>query len=104
MDARCRGEKAHFSSLHSRLRCEPMTAVAFPESFNLADYFLFDRIDEGLGAATAIRFGERSWTYAAVAAKTRAFASLLAEAGVSRGERVLIVLPDVPPFAWVFFG
>ena len=29
---------------------------------------------------------------------------LLIRAGVRRGERVLIVLPDTPPFAWVFFG
>ncbi len=78
--------------------------VAFPESFNLADYFLFDRLKENLGDAVALRFGERSWTYAEVAEKSRAFASLLVEAGVARGDRVLIVLPDVPPFAWVFFG
>src|SRR5262245_11147800 len=31
-------------------------------------------------------------------------AGLLAASGVRRGERVLIVLPDVPPFAWTFFG
>ncbi len=78
--------------------------MEFPESFNLADYFLFDRLKENLGGETALRFGERHWTYDAVAEKSRAFASLLIEAGVARGERVLIVLPDVPPFAWVFFG
>ena len=31
-------------------------------------------------------------------------AGLLAAHGVRRGERVLIVLPDAPPFAWSFFG
>ena len=31
-------------------------------------------------------------------------AGLLAAHGVRRGERVLIVLPDAPPFAWAFFG
>ncbi|HEY1959770.1 MAG TPA: benzoate-CoA ligase family protein [Polyangiaceae bacterium] len=81
-----------------------MSGPTFPETFNLADYFLFDRLAEGLGDTVAIRFGDRSWTYAEVAQKTRAFAALLAEAGVARGERVLIVLPDVPPFAWAFFG
>jgi hypothetical protein len=34
----------------------------------------------------------------------RAPSLLLAKRGVRRGERVLIVLPDTPPFAWVFFG
>ena len=76
----------------------------FPERFNLAEYFLFDRLAEGLGGAVAIRFGDREYTYDRVAELSRAFASALASAGVARGDRVLIVLPDLPPFAWVFFG
>jgi benzoate-CoA ligase family protein len=76
----------------------------FSDSFNLADYFLFDRLAEGLGHKAAIRYGDRSYSYEFVANRTRAFASLLAASGVRRGERVLIVLPDSPPFAWAFFG
>ena len=76
----------------------------FPDDFNLADYFLFNRIAEGLGGKAAVRYGERVYTYELVAQRTRAFAALLAHRGVRRGERVLIVLPDAPPFAWVFFG
>ena len=76
----------------------------FPEDLNLASYFLFDRLAEGLGSKVAVRFGERSYTYDVVAQRSRAFAAALAGAGVRRGERALIVLPDVPPFAWVFFG
>ena len=30
----------------------------FPETFNLADYYLFDRLAEGLGDKVAVRFGE----------------------------------------------
>jgi benzoate-CoA ligase family protein len=52
----------------------------------------------------ALRFGAHAYTYEDVARRTRAFAAALEEADVRRGERVLIVLPDVPPFAWVFFG
>jgi benzoate-CoA ligase family protein len=77
---------------------------SFPERFNLASYYLFDRVAEGVGASPALRFGARSWSYDDVAKKTRAFVQSLAEADVRRGERVLIVLPDSPPFAWVFFG
>ena len=51
-----------------------------------------------------LRHGDRSWTYEAVARKSRKMAGLLAAHGVRRGERVLIVLPDAPPFAWSFFG
>jgi benzoate-CoA ligase family protein len=76
----------------------------FPEDLNLAQYFLFDRIAEGLGPKVAIRYGDRSYTYELVAQRTRAFTGLLAQSGIRRGERVLIVLPDTPPFAWAFFG
>ncbi|HRG94813.1 MAG TPA: benzoate-CoA ligase family protein [Polyangiaceae bacterium] len=78
--------------------------VRFDEDLNLASYFLFDRIAEGLGAKTAIRFGERAYTYEYVAARSRHVAELLARSGVRRGERVLLVLPDCPPFAWAIFG
>jgi benzoate-CoA ligase family protein len=78
--------------------------TSFPDDLSLARYFLFDRLDEGLGKKTALRFGDRSWTYDLIADKTRRMAGLLAAAGVRRGERVLIILPDVPPFAWTFFG
>jgi benzoate-CoA ligase family protein len=76
----------------------------FPDNFNLADYFLFDRLAEGLGHKVAVRYGERGYSYEFVANRTRAFCSLLMAAGVRRGERVLLVLPDSPPFAWAFFG
>lgn len=78
--------------------------IRFPDDLSLARYYLFDRLAEGLGSKTAIRFGDRSWTYDAVADKTRRMAAVLTASGVRRGERVLIILPDVPPFAWVFFG
>ncbi|MGD0524605.1 MAG: benzoate-CoA ligase family protein [Polyangiaceae bacterium] len=81
-----------------------MSVPTFPERFNLADYFLFERLREGRGGKVALRFGAHAYTYDDVARRTRAFAAALEEADVRRGERVLIVLPDVPPFAWVFFG
>ncbi|MBX3187606.1 MAG: benzoate-CoA ligase family protein [Labilithrix sp.] len=78
--------------------------MALPEDLSLARYFLFDRLDEGLGSKVAIRFGDRTHTYDTVAKKSRKLAGLLAAHGVRRGERVLIVLPDAPPFVWAFFG
>ena len=81
-----------------------MTAPVFPEDFNLADYFLFDRIAEGKGDKIALRFGDRSWTYAEVADRSRALARYLVEAGLRPEQRVYIVLPDMPPFAWSIFA
>src|SRR4051794_36599755 len=76
----------------------------FPDDFNLADYFLFDRLAEGLGDKAAILFGERRSTYAEVAERTRALQGFFALRGVAREERVLIILHDTPAFAWAFFA
>ncbi|MDH3196778.1 MAG: benzoate-CoA ligase family protein [Candidatus Krumholzibacteria bacterium] len=82
-----------------------MTALpSFPDTFNLADYYLFDRLREGLGEKGAIRYGERAYTYAEVAERTRSLAGYFSAVGVRREERVYIVLPDTPPFAWAFFA
>ncbi len=78
--------------------------VTFPDEFNLADYFLFDRIGEGLGDKVAIRYGERAYRYAEVVDRSRAFAAYLASVDCRREQRVYTVLPDTPPFAWSFFG
>ena len=66
-----------------------MTAPDFADDANLAQYFLFDRLGEGLGGSPAILFGDRRWTYADVADRTRRMASLLEASGIRRGERVL---------------
>ena len=87
-----------------RSQREPAMTPVFPERTNLAQYFLFDRLCEGLGAKTAIVFGDRKFTYAEVARQARAFSGALRAADIRRGERVLIILPDLPAFAFVFFG
>ncbi|HEY4176903.1 MAG TPA: benzoate-CoA ligase family protein [Kofleriaceae bacterium] len=78
--------------------------VVFPEEFSLANYFLFDRLGEGLEDKVALRFGDRTWTYGEVADRTRALARFLVEAGLRPEQRVYIVLPDLPPFAWGIFA
>jgi benzoate-CoA ligase family protein len=78
--------------------------MLLPDTANLADYFLFQRLADGLGHKAALLYGDRQYSYELVARRTRAMTSLLVQRGVRRGERVLIVLPDTPPFAWVFFG
>jgi len=92
------------TAARSRPVASPGRAAAFPEVFNLADYFLFDREREGKGDKVAIRFGERAWTYAEVAARSRALARWLVAHGLGPEQRVYVVLPDVPPFAWAIFA
>ncbi|HEU4532821.1 MAG TPA: AMP-binding protein, partial [Polyangiaceae bacterium] len=81
-----------------------MHEPSFPEAFNLADYYLFDRVAEGRGGRVALRFGEHAFTYDEVALRASAVAGFLHNTGLARGARVLIALRDVPAFAWVFFG
>jgi len=76
----------------------------FPETLNLAQYFLFDRLDEGLSEKTAVEYGALSYSYAGVAARARSLALYWMKLGLSAECRVYIVLPDTPPFAWSFFA
>ena len=71
---------------------------------NIADYFLDDRVREGLGDRIALRTADGLMTYAALQARANQFANALREAGVRPEERVLIALPDVPDFAAALFG
>ena len=81
-----------------------MTPAFVADRFNLADYLLFDRQRQGLGSKECLRFGRYSYSYNDVAQRARAFAVALERADVRPGERVLVVLPDVPAFAWTVFG
>jgi benzoate-CoA ligase family protein len=76
----------------------------FPENLDLASYFLFDRLEEGLGSRAAVRYGAREYSYAEVARRSRSLAAYWMDLGLSPESRVYLVLPDTPPFAWAFFG
>jgi acyl-coenzyme A synthetase/AMP-(fatty) acid ligase len=79
-------------------------SVRFPDRFNLAHYFLYDRLEEGLGDKVALRFGDRGYTYRQVAERSLAIARVMIAQGLSPEERVSIVLPDLPPFCWSIFA
>ncbi len=75
-----------------------------PEYFNIADYFLDDRIREGSGERIALRTDHGTFTYADVAARANRFGSMLRGRGVRPEERVIIALPDGLDFAAALFG
>lgn len=77
---------------------------SFPDTLNLAQYFLFDRLGEGLGEKSAVEYGGLTYTYAAVAKRSLSLAYYWNDLGLSPECRVYIVLPDTAPFAWSFFG
>ncbi|MEE9606389.1 MAG: long-chain fatty acid--CoA ligase [Myxococcota bacterium] len=53
---------------------------------------------------TAIRFDERAVSYAELDRAARGFATGLAERGVAPGERVAIMVPNLPEFTIAYFG
>lgn len=87
------------------LSLEPMAEFReFPDRFNMADYFLYDRLAEGLGGEVAIRTRDRTWTYGQTAGESNRVGNALQTLGVTPEERVLVSLPDVPEFAAAIFG
>ena len=78
--------------------------VEFPERFNMADYFLYHNLEEGRENKTCLYFKDQSFTYGDAARMANRVGNALREAGVEVEDRVLIVLPDCPEFAWTWFG
>jgi benzoate-CoA ligase family protein len=78
--------------------------LELPETLNLTSFFLDHNLEQGRGDKTAIRFEGRSLSYAFVASQTNRVANLLGELGVQPEQRVLLLLPDVPEFAYAWFG
>jgi benzoate-CoA ligase len=78
--------------------------MEFPERFNMAWYFLDRNIEEGRGGKTCLYWRDQAFTYAEVQARSNRFASALRGLGVDIEDRVLLVLPDRPEFAFAWFG
>lgn len=77
---------------------------AFPETFNMATYFLDERIAEGGGARIAVSDDRGSYSYAQVHDLAGRLCALLWSGGVRPEDRCLIGLPDSVAFASAFFG
>jgi benzoate-CoA ligase family protein len=74
------------------------------DPFNIADYFLVDRLTEGRGDRRAIVSPKGELTYAEVDALANRYGNVLLRNGVRPEERVLIALPDGPEFVAALFG
>ncbi len=78
--------------------------LEIPQAFNMADYFLYERLNEGRADHVAIRTVDGAWTYEDVAAWSNRFGNAVKSLGLEPEDRVLIALPDVPEFAFGIFG
>jgi benzoate-CoA ligase family protein len=81
-----------------------VAAMDFPERFNMAWYFLDRNLEEGRGGKRCLRWRDLAFTYADVQAQANRFANALRRLEVAVEDRVLIVLPDRPEFAFAWFG
>lgn len=76
----------------------------FPDSFNIAEYYLDRRISEGRGAHTAVIDDNGSYSYAEVQACSEEVAAALWQAGVRPEDRCLLGILDSVEFVASFFG
>jgi len=75
------------------------------QKFNAAEYFIDRHLSEGRGHRIAIECGDTRASYAQLHERVNRFGSGLRNSlGVRMEERVLLLLPDIPEFAYCFFG
>jgi benzoate-CoA ligase len=78
--------------------------IVLPDDFNVAVYFLDRHVREGRSGKTAIECGDVRVTYGELCACVNQVGNGLKSLGVRVEERVIVLLPDVPEFAYSFFG
>jgi benzoate-CoA ligase family protein len=79
-------------------------SLEIPSRYNFAAALLERRLSSGGGHQPAVQFEDRVWTYSEMADLVARVGNGLRDLGVSREQRVLIVLPDSPEFIAVFLG
>jgi benzoate-CoA ligase family protein len=75
-----------------------------PQQFNVASWFVDGNLEAGRGDRTALLTGERTTTYAELAALTNRVGNVLHELGVQRQQRVLLALSDGVEFVATWYG
>jgi benzoate-CoA ligase family protein len=78
--------------------------VDLPETYNAATTFVDENIAQGRGGKIAIYYQDRKITYQEVFDNVNRTGNALKELGVDIENRVLLILPDSPEFAYGFFG
>ncbi|MBV9570032.1 MAG: benzoate-CoA ligase family protein [Alphaproteobacteria bacterium] len=77
---------------------------AFPDDFNMADYYVFSNIEAGRGEKTAIYFEGREISYRELSDNVMQVARNLMADGLLPEQRVLVCMQDRPEFAYAWFG
>ncbi len=78
--------------------------MTLPDKFNAASYFVDRHVKEGRGEKVAIECGDGRVTYRELFSNVNRVGNGLLKLGIRREERVILILPDIPEFAFGFFG
>jgi benzoate-CoA ligase family protein len=78
--------------------------LELPETYNAATSFVDENIAQGRGGRIAIFYRDEKISYQEVFEKVNRTGNALRELGIEIEQRVLLVLPDSPEFAYSFFG
>ena len=79
-------------------------SLQLPDIYNAATTFVDENIAQGRGAKVAIYSQDKKITYQEVFDNVNRTGNALRDLGVEIENRVLIILPDSPEFAYGFFG
>src|SRR5258708_35688438 len=75
------------------------------QAFNAAEYFVDRHLREGRGGRIAIECEDQRVSYSQLSDRVNRLGNALRETvEVRMEERVLLLLPDIPEFAYCFFG
>lgn len=80
------------------------TVSTWPDRLNIDRFLLRDRLEEGRGDRIALRLDAGVVTYREVDRAASGYAALLADRGVGREDRVLLILPDGLDYVAALFG
>jgi benzoate-CoA ligase len=78
--------------------------VELPDIYNAATTFVDENIRQGRGGKVAIYYQDQKITYQEVFDNVNRTGNALQDLGVEIENRVLVILPDSPEFAYSFFG
>lgn len=78
--------------------------LELPDIYNAATTFVDENITQGRGGKVAIYYQDQRITYQEVFEKVNRTGNALKNLGIEIENRVLVILPDSPEFAYSFFG
>jgi benzoate-CoA ligase family protein len=81
-----------------------MSHIELPEQLNAADVFVDQYLRQGRGEKAAILCGDQTVTYRDLAEGVSRLGNALTTLGVRMEERIAMLLPDSPEWAFVFYG